>query len=136
MNLTRIAEPSLKVAKLGPDELAEVLPVLKPLKARIKEIEDHTKALLKSGTEIPGVRLQPGAYVDTITDCVTVIRRLMALGYKQEDLIPYLSISKTAVRVLLAARLCKHGAALKEDLDKILDGCVETEQNAPSLKIQ
>jgi hypothetical protein len=100
----------------------------------IEACRDEAKRRLSAGDEVPGWRLKPGAKPETIVDLETVHGRFLSEGGATHTFLGCLSATKGKLLAALKSVSGKKGKSLEAAFDALIEGCVETKQNAPSLE--
>lgn len=100
----------------------------------LEGVEAHLKELLaKDADSVPGFALKPGNTRETIKDPQQVFERFAALGGELGQYMPCVTVGKTKLKEAVNAVTKEKGKALDATIKKLLDGLVESKQNAPSL---
>lgn len=99
----------------------------------LDDAKEAAKVWLASGREIPGFALKPGATRETIKDAQTVFDRFSAVGGSAEAFMAAVSVTKGKLKESLAAVTGQKGKRLNEELEKLLAGCTDEKQTAPSI---
>lgn len=100
----------------------------------LDDAESAMKARLKADPDaIPGWCLKEGKTRSTVTDPEELFRRFSTLGGTQSAFLKFIKILKEGLEDQLRVLTKTKGKALSAEVDKILQGIVETKQDQPSL---
>jgi len=120
---------------LTPAVISAVLDKCKQAEDVITACREKAKEMLAADPNaIPGWKLKPGRFIETITEPQEVFNRAYNRGVSQEQFLSCITVKKTALENAVKAATNASGKALDAELDAILDGCSETKQAAPSLE--
>ena len=110
---------------LTPSEIAELLPKLESVTKWAKDLEAFARGAALEGQEIPGYKLVEGRSIRKITDPKTAAVRLVANGFRQEEIYtePEL-ITLTALQDLVGGR---------KPFDQLLGDLIEKPPGKPTL---
>ena len=117
-----------------PEQCAVVAEILAPAQKTLDDYKEFIKARLTADANaVPGWTLKPGAIKEKVTDAQACWERFLAAGGKPEQFMGAVSVAKGKLKESLAAATGLKGVKLKEQLDTLLIGIVEQNQNQPSL---
>jgi CRISPR/Cas system-associated exonuclease Cas4 (RecB family) len=115
------------------EHIATMLDRCKIAEDVIDSVRDYARKIIATGEQIPGWELKDGAAVETISDPVTVMQRVYAIGATQDDFLTTVSVGKGKLEKVVRKVTGAKGKALKDAVDGLIEGCTETKQKAPSL---
>lgn len=118
---------------MTPEQIAEFLAKAPLAEAVIESVRGKARRMLEAGHAIPGWKLKPGSFRETITQPETVFGRFVEAGGTQAQFVGAISITKTKLKDAVKAATGRKGKDLDGLVETILDGCTETKQTAPSL---
>ena len=132
-NIPEGTTPSAIAATLTGDTLGRFLEQAKVADAVIEACRQEAKRRLAAGEEVPGWKLEPGDFRESITDPQTVASRFFELGGTQEAFLGAVKVTKAALKEAVSAVTGTRGKALDQTVKALCEGATERKQNQASL---
>jgi hypothetical protein len=118
---------------MSPEDLGKFLDICAVAEDIIAAARKQAKEMLSAAQAVPGWKLKPGSNRETITAPERVFSRFCDLGGTNDQFMWAVSVTKSGLKDAIKTLTGEKGQALTNQLDAMIEGCIEIKTSAPTL---